>query len=60
MTPGLFALLGAIPWGEGGLDGWGRRGGVKEGGITIVFHCVAYVAVAEGGSVVTPPAVTRL
>ena len=32
MTPGLFALLGAIPWGEGGLDGWGRRGGVKGGG----------------------------
>ena len=34
--------------------------GSRGGGITIVFHCLAYVAVAEGGSVVTQPAVTRL
>ena len=42
------------------VGGRGEGGGGQGGGITIVFHCVAYVAVAEGGSVVTPPAVTRL
>ena len=58
--PWTFRAAWRHPLGGGGVRWVGEEGWGKGGGITIVFHCGAYVAVAEGGSVVTPPAVTRL